>query len=180
MGSIHALKGAKLCMVSGAGCTAGMFERRCMDALMGLSGRCGWCVGACAQPRWRSFLERHAAPVLPAMKTVAAPAAMARARSCAASSMPGCSLVPHTLHHKSLLHTLLLLSVEPFYDEEDAALAAMEFARPRKISKSMSASQLAGMEAQAGHAGGRPPREQHAALRCAALRCAVPCCAVLS
>jgi hypothetical protein len=46
----------------------------------------------------------------------------------------------------------------PFFDEEDAALAAMEFARPRKMSKSMSTSQLAGMEVQQQQgAAGRPP-----------------------
>lgn len=45
----------------------------------------------------------------------------------------------------------------PFFDEEDAALAAMEFARPRKISKSMSTSQLAGLDGADATGSGRPP-----------------------
>ncbi|KAL4448899.1 hypothetical protein ABPG77_007616 [Micractinium sp. CCAP 211/92] len=57
----------------------------------------------------------------------------------------------------------------PFFDEDDEALAAMEYARPRKMSKSMSVGQLAGMDAAAADAaagagggggqgsGGRPP-----------------------
>lgn len=63
----------------------------------------------------------------------------------------------------------------PFFDEEDAALAAMEFARPRKISKSMSASQLAGMEAQQQGAAGRPPREQSILAACCAALHALRC-----
>ena len=63
----------------------------------------------------------------------------------------------------------------PFFDEEDAALAAMEFARPRKISKSMSASQLAGMEAQQQGAAGRPPREQPILAACRAALHALRC-----
>lgn len=59
----------------------------------------------------------------------------------------------------------------PFFDEEDEALAAMEYARPRKISKSMSMNQLSMAapephqetpphgDAHAGSAG-RPPRER--------------------
>lgn len=51
----------------------------------------------------------------------------------------------------------------PFFDEEDEALAAMEYARPRKMSKSMSLTQLAALEnnggggAGAGAQAGRPP-----------------------
>jgi hypothetical protein len=55
----------------------------------------------------------------------------------AASPLP----LPPALHHAP---------AAPFFDEEDEALANMEFARPRKISKSMSMNQLAGLEAGSG------------------------------
>ncbi|PSC77007.1 AP2-like ethylene-responsive transcription factor TOE3 [Micractinium conductrix] len=42
----------------------------------------------------------------------------------------------------------------PFFDEEDEALASMEFARPRKLPKSMSVGQLAGMGGSGGDGGG--------------------------
>ena len=57
----------------------------------------------------------------------------------------------------------------PFFDEEDEALASMEFARPRKLPKSMSVGQLAGMGGSGGDGGGpsgagggsgRPPCER--------------------
>ena len=50
-------------------------------------------------------------------------------------------------------------------EEEDAALASLEFSRPRKMSRSMSAAQLAGAGGLAGGGGAlqseRPPKGQH-------------------
>ena len=68
----------------------------------------------------------------------------------------------------------------PFFDEEDEALAAMEYARPRKMSKSMSLTQLAALEnnggggAGAGAQAGRPPRESPARLPCCSWRLPLP------
>lgn len=141
----------------GSGGRGGMFKSRSMGNLGDLSGGLGWGRGRGrgTDTHLRERCREHTPSCLatcPAARLHRAPA-----------RLPGLPRTPHPAHRlwRACCSPATRLPADSFFDEEDEALAALEFSRPRKMSKSMSVGQLAGMEQQAAQQQGlgRPPRE---------------------